>query len=138
MEPEYRRTRVRFDDLEYEEFPDGRCQIRVHLEWEGRKLMGEARGTITREGKLRTGAQAALSAVEKASDGRLSLSLLGVKAMRVFDAWVIIASLEGRSAERSYRLLGAQTCAEGGTVRAAALTILDATNRVFEKYTDGG
>lgn len=132
-----RRTRVRFADLEYDETPDGRCTVRVHLEWKGRKIVGSASGTQIREGKILAAGRAAVQAVAEATDGRLSLSLLGIKAVRAFDGWAIIASVIARSPERSYKLLGAQTCDEdegGGTVRAAVLTILDATNRIVEKH----
>lgn len=135
---ESRRTRVRFEDMEYEEFPSSRCKVVVRLEWAGRQYVGEASGMTTREGKLLTGARAALQAIERTTEGRLALSLVGIKAIRAFDGWVIVASVFGRSEPETYKLLGAQATDEGGTLRGSVLTMLDATNRIIEKYLEAG
>lgn len=134
MDHKGRRTRVRFEDVEYEEFPDSRCRVAVRMEWAGRRLVGEATGNLTREGILQTAARAALQTLEEATEERLALSLLGIKAVRAFDGWVIVAAVSGRAGDASYKLLGAQASPGEATVRAAVLTILDATNRIVAKY----
>lgn len=136
--PESRRTRVRFEDLEYEESPNSRFRVVVRLEWGGCPYVGEASGMMTREGRLLTGARAALQAIEKTTEGRLALSLVGIKAVRAFDGWVVVGSVFGRGDPESYKLLGAQTADEEGMLRGAVLTMLDATNRVIEKYLEEG
>lgn len=136
--------RVRFKSCEVETFPDSRCRCRVTLQWTGGgEYSGEAEGTETQQGRLRLGALACLRAAEAASNGRLVLELRGVKSVRAFDASVVIVSVRGRSSEERYELLGSATSpdleaeAARGSVRGAALAILDATNRVLGKYVEG-
>jgi hypothetical protein len=137
--PESHRQRLRFKAVEHEGFPDGRCRIRVLLEWrDGQTFVGEAGGTQTTEGWLRTSAQAALKAAESAAEGRLSLTLAGIKAVKAFDGWVVIAAVRARSDERSYSLLGAQTSREEAFRSTAVRSVLDAINRVLELHMDGG
>jgi hypothetical protein len=96
--------------------------------------MGEAQGVLTREGDLRTGAEATLKAVAAATGGRLRLALVGIKAIRAFDSWLVVASVEVRSPDRHYKLIGARTAEADDMVRGAVLSILDAVNRVVELY----
>jgi hypothetical protein len=130
--------RVRFDSCEVETFPDSRCRCRVTLQWVGGgHYSGEAEGTETLQGRLRLGALACLRAAEAATNGRLVLELRGIKAVRAFDALLVIASVRGRSEEERYDLLGSATATESdGSVRGAALAILNATNRVLGKYSE--
>lgn len=135
--------RIRFESCEIETFPDSRCRCRVTLRWTGgSQYSGEAEGTETQQGRLRLGALACLRAAEAAAGGRLVLELRGIKAVRAFDASVVIVSVRGRSSEERYDLLGSATSpdidaeAARGSVRGAALAILDATNRVLGKYVD--
>jgi hypothetical protein len=130
----HRRRRVRFDRVEHYRFPDGRARIMVHLEWEGQMHVGTAIGVDTLEGGLRSCAQATLEAALRATGHPLRLNLGGIKAVRAFDAWIVICVIRGESESRSYQLLG--SCAAPGedTVRGAAISVLDALNRVLEKY----
>lgn len=135
--------RVKFESCEVETFPDSRCRCRVTLRWTGGShFSGEAEGTETQQGRLRLGALACLRAAEAATGGRLVLELRGIKAVRAFDASVVIVSVRGRSTSEHYDLLGSATSpdveaeAARGSVRGAALAILDATNRVLGKYTE--
>jgi hypothetical protein len=133
--PEPQRQRLRFKALEHDEYPDGRCRIRVSMEWkDGETFVGEASGTQTTEGWLRTSAQAALRAVEASAKGRLTLRLAGIKAVRAFDGWVIIAAVRARSAERSWSLLGAQASRDDEFRGNAVRSVLDAINRVLELH----
>lgn len=132
---EGRRERLRFESFRMDTFPDGFCRATVTVEWEGGVFFtGEARGTQTLEGRLRTGAEALLKAASEASGGTLDLELRGAKAVRAFDAWVIMVCLKGRSPQRAYRLIGAYACPDDDTARGAALATLDATNRVLQRY----
>lgn len=129
-----RRSRLRFDEFTAESFPDGRVRVGVALEWEGTLYTGEAPGTETLEGETRAAALATLQASQQATRGTLSLELMGVKAIRAFDAWVVIVSVRGRSPDQEYSLIGSAACPEGQTTRGAALAVLDAINRILEKY----
>ena len=69
---------------------------------------------------------------------RIHLELLGVKAVRAFDGWVVVARLGALVGERSLKLLGAASCEdEAALPRAAALAVLDGTNRVLEREVRG-
>lgn len=132
---ESHRQRLRFRAVEHEDFPDGRCRIRVVLEWtENRSFVGEASGTQTTQGWLRTSAQATLQAAEESAAGRLTLTLAGIKAIRAFDGWVVIAAVRARSEERTWALLGAQASQEDEFSGAAVRSVLDAINRVLELH----
>lgn len=131
------RNRLRFEAIDFECFPDGRCTATVELEWkEGERFDGRAEGTHTMQGGLRAGALATLRAAESAAEGRLKLEFVGVKAVRAFDAWVTIAAVRARSQDTAYHLLGSYADLEDPTPRSAALALLDATNRVLEKYLE--
>lgn len=129
------RTRLRFAAYEKSCSPDGRCRIRVGLEWtRERHFEAEIEGIQTREGETRTAAAAALEAAQQATDGRLGLELMGAKAVRVFDSWVVIVSARGSSTDSDYHLIGSYACPDDRTGRGAAVAALDATNRILEKY----
>ena len=129
------RERLDFSDFVYESFPDGRCATRVTLEWsDGIQFVGSSDGTQTLEGRLRSGARAALAAAESATKSRMRLDLLGVKALRAFDEWIVIVSVRGKTESDSYRLLGSYATSEDEAARGAALAVLDATNRIIERY----
>lgn len=129
------RERLEFEDFQYESFPDGRCATGVTLGWsEGVQFVGRSEGTQTLEGRLRSGARAALAAAESATEERIRLDLLGVKALRAFDEWIVIVSVRGRTDTDSYRLLGSYATSEEEAARGAALAVLDATNRILERY----
>lgn len=122
------------DDFEVESFPDGFLEASVELEWEGERHVGTARRAATLEGGLRAGAEAMIEAVGRVTGDRLRLSLRGVKAVRAFDSWVVVASIRGQGDEQRYSLLGSSACPDENTPRGAAMAILDAVNRVVEKY----
>jgi hypothetical protein len=137
LHQEYRRSRLRFDDLELERFPNGRCRAWVQTEWtRGQLFHGEAKGTQTLEGEVRTAATAALAAVTGATGGRLTLELRGAKAVRAFDTWIVVVSVKAKSEEESHRLMGAFPCSDGDTAHGAVMAVLDATNRIMERYLE--
>ncbi len=105
------RGRLRFDDFSIERLSSGQCQARVVLAWPGEAtFVGEATGLSSQAGELRCAAQACLSALATAFP-EVAFDLVGVKAVRAFDATVVIASLatHGRldgprsSGQRSFR-----------------------------------
>lgn len=128
------RQRLRFDSIQVETFPDGFSEATVVLEWQGDRFEGTARRASTLEGGLRAGAEATLVAVRDATGDHLTLTLRGVKAVRAFDAWVVIASVRGHGEDQPYSLLGSYACLDENTPRGAAVAVLDAVNRVVEKY----
>lgn len=101
------------------------------LEWEpGERYVGVAEGISSATGALRCAAQAAVTALEFAIQRRITFELLGIKALRVFDATVVIVSLAGHCEGESKRLVGS-SLTEDGWERGAVIAVLNATNRLL-------
>ena len=126
------RERLRFVDFELRRLQNGRCRSRVVLEWHPEEqFVGSAEELGSQAGELRCAAQAALSAIERAIASQVNFELLGVKAVRAFDATVVIVSLTSREQEgRPSRLVGSYIT-DDLSARGAALAVLNATNRVL-------
>ena len=77
------------------------------------------------------------AAAGSATGHKVSLTLLGIKAVRAFDGRVIIAAVEARSEGKPQKLLGAQVLTEGDLPPAGALTVLAAVNRILYPYLSG-
>ena len=107
------------------------------LEWRGERVERSVTGVETQQGRLRAAAQAALDAALGVVGDRARLTLIGVKAVRAFDGWVAIVRVNGEMGERVLRLLGAAACEEEEDLpRTAAISVLNATNRVLEQLVD--
>jgi hypothetical protein len=132
--PQVKRERLRFSDFVFHRTSDGRCSVEVELEWtDGIKVRGSANGQSSPTVDLRVAAEAALRAIELFAEGSLSFELIGVKAIRAFDASVIIVSIVNRRSEGPRRLLGS-SLTEDNPVRGAVLAVLSATNRVMGNF----
>jgi hypothetical protein len=126
--------RLRFQTFALDRLADGSCRARVLLSWnDGREFVGEAQGMSSQAGELRCSAEAAVLALQHAVQREVELDLLGVKAVRAFDATVVIVSLSVRSDGNSWRMVGSYLT-ETDPPRGAALAVLNATNRVLGNY----
>jgi hypothetical protein len=96
----------------------------------GIRYEGESQGLASQAGELRCAAQACISALTQSVEGELSFECLGVKAIRAFDAMVVIVSLATRGVGAPKRVVGSVLTEEEPT-RAAALAVLNATNRLL-------
>lgn len=129
--PDMRRERIRFADFSMERLPNGRCRAHVVLALsDGREFTGEANGLTSSAGELRCAAQACVTALSRAVDGGSNFVLLGAKEVRAFDAHVVIVSLEAKQEEETKHLVGS-VLTETDLARAAALAVLNATNRLL-------
>lgn len=126
--------RLRFQVFAFDRLPDGHCRARVQLSWtDGREFVGENLGMTSQAGELRCSALAAVQALERAVHDGVRLELMGVKAVRAFDATVVIVSLSVQSEGNAWRMVGSYLT-ETDPPRAAALAVLNATNRVLGNY----
>jgi hypothetical protein len=126
--------RLRFQDFTFHRLPNGRCRAKVVLSWaDGREFVGESDGVTSQAGELRCSAVAAVQALVRAVDPRLDFELLGVKAVRAFDATVVIVSLAARKEKEAARLVGSYLT-ETDPPRGAALAVLNATNRLLGNF----
>ncbi|MCH7533494.1 MAG: hypothetical protein IIB36_17295 [Gemmatimonadetes bacterium] len=133
------RSRLRFESLDCEATRGGSCDVTVHLEWNGDTYRATEAGLETRQGIIKAATQAALSAALSATlsatlsaaSNEVHLQLVGVKAVRAFDGWVVIVRLSGEG-PKYQRLLGAVPCeTEEELPRTAVQAVLAATNRVL-------
>ncbi|MBA3343934.1 MAG: hypothetical protein H0T44_01330 [Gemmatimonadales bacterium] len=131
-EPNPLSERLRFAEFTLDRLANGRCRARVGLTWKGsEQFSGASEGLASQAGELRCAAQACVNALGEAVQGGLGFELLGVKAVRAFDATVVIVSLlvqgEGSS---GHRVVGSYLT-DNDTARGAALAVLNATNRIL-------
>ena len=129
-----RQERLRFSNFSFERTRAGQVTCEVTLEFgPGDLITGKVAGPASPAGDIRLGAEAALRALETFTDGTITFELIGVKVVRAFDANIVITSLIQRGDDGPDRLLGCYL-AEGDQVRGAALSVLNATNRVLGNY----
>ena len=125
------RERLRFVDFEMRRLQNGRCRARVVLEWRPEEqFIGTAEELGSQAGELRCAAQAAVGAIERAVGVEAKFELLGVKAVRAFDATVVIVSLTSKQQEKASRLVGSYITDDFSS-RGAALAVMNATNRLL-------
>lgn len=136
------RSRLRFDSLSHVRTPDGSGRVSVRLEWGGQMYEGTVPCLETQQGILKAASQAALAATlasrsgngQGGGSGKIHLEVVGVKAVRAFDGWVVVARINGAQGEERYRLLGAAPCeGEDDLPSAAVKAVLNASNRVLEQ-----
>ena len=123
--------RLRFAEFVLDRLPNGRCRAKVGLTWrDSEAFTGESEGLCSQAGELRCAAQACVVALGQAVQGAMVFDLLGVKAVRAFDATVVIVSLSTNAEGSDQRVVGS-VLTEDDAARAAALAVLNATNRLL-------
>jgi len=127
-------SRLRFEEFGFQRLPNGRCRAKVVLTWsDGRRFEGASDGVTSQTGELRCSAVAAVQALVRVVEPNMMFDLLGVKAVRAFDATVVIVSLSARGKDEATRLVGS-CLTENDPPRGAALAVLNATNRLLGNY----
>ena len=125
--------RLVFLSFEFKRFPNGMCQAEVQLEHRsGEKVVGTANGSGYDVGSMRTAAMASVAALEKAVPAGPKWELLGVKSTIAFDSTIVIVSIAARTEDGAIRLVGSYVT-DDDRERAAAVAVLNATNRYLEK-----
>lgn len=132
------RTRLRFDSLEHVTTPDGSGRVSVRLEWSGEHFEGTVSCLETQQGVIKAASEATLAATLSSMAALASdpvhLEVVGVKAVRAFDGWVVVTRINGSAGADQYRLLGAAPCeTEEDLPGAAVKAVLNASNRVMEQ-----
>ncbi len=125
--------RVVFSSFEFKHFPNGMCQAEVELECRsGEKVVGTASGSGSSVGSMRAAAMASVAALERAVPAGPKWELLGVKSTIAFDSTIVIVSIAARTEDGPIRLVGSYVT-DDDRERAAAVAVLNATNRYLEK-----
>lgn len=134
------RSRLRLDSLEHVTMPDGSGRVSVRLEWAGDSYEGTVSCLGTQQGVIKAASRAALQAALQATVSSAShlaaaginLEVVGVKAVRAFDGWVVVTLVHGSAGSETYQLLGAAPCeSEDDLPGAAVRAVLNASNRVL-------
>lgn len=137
-----RPERVRFVGFRFDRTPAGMCEATVELEHEGRRVVSREGGQSSPLGDLRVAATAALRALEQIAHDEPAFELIGVKLVRAFDASVVIVSVELReqaeTQQEPARLVGCYLVGDNDVRRGAALSVLNATNRILGNYIATG
>jgi hypothetical protein len=129
-----KQERLRFSTFSLDRTPSGTVTCKVTLEFgPGEQVTGVVTGQASPAGDTRLGAEAAIRALETFTDRSITFELIGVKVVRAFDANVVITSIMQHGDIGPDRLLGCYLT-EGDLVRGAALSVLNATNRVLGTY----
>jgi hypothetical protein len=104
----------------------------VVLSWQdATEFDGESEGLASQAGELRCAAEACVIALTKAVQDAVRFELLGVKAVRAFDANVVIVSLAIPEQNQTHRLVGCYLTEDQDPTKGAALAVLNATNRIL-------
>ena len=130
--PPRTRTRVRFVECSFELLGPAHAAGRVVLEWEGESVEMAAEGETGPMAMLRLPAIATLRALGHITTGNFEARLVGVKQVRVFDGDMIVVLLHSPQAPHR-QMIGACLVTDQ-PARAAALAVLNATNRVMGNY----
>lgn len=93
-------------------------------------MKGRASGQSSPLGDYRIAADAALHAIEGFVAGVVRFEIIGVKAIKAFDANVVIVSIHAHREGTVATLLGC-FLAETDPIKAAAYAVLNATNRMI-------
>ncbi len=123
--------RLRLQDFRFSRSQAGQCVAEVELlHLDDTRVIGRATGASSPTGDLRTAAEATLRAMETFAQGGMRLELMGVKALRAFDASVVIVAVAARRDGKVQQLLGC-FLAEQDPIKGAVIAVLNATNRVI-------
>jgi len=129
--PSSPRRRVRFVRAEVHETLRN-ADATVEVEWGGEIVSRSTRGERGGMADLRLVARATLACLESVLAGRISLSLVGVKAIRAFDEDLIAVLVQADGS--SSPLVGSVLAGERELPEAAALAVLTALNRLLGNY----
>ena len=130
--PHRPQQRVKFISHEMESTPEGHRRAEVTLEIPpNHTFVGTADCSEVSLGDLRCAALATVDALHRAmGDADNSLELIGARAVRGFDAHVVIVALSVNADGRTRRLVGS-FLADKDLARGAAIAVLSATNRLL-------
>jgi hypothetical protein len=125
--------RLRFAEFVLDRLANGRCRAKVGLTWrDSEAFYAESEGLASQAGELRCAAQACVDALCQAvAQSGVRFELVGVKAVRAFDATVVIVSLATTGGEGVDQRVVGSVLTETDPARAAALAVLNATNRIL-------
>lgn len=124
--------RVRWLGIQVEHPRAGWMTAEVELEWAGKTYRGRGEGEGGLVSELRVCGLASARALESILSGALTLSLVGIKSIRVFDHDLVAVLLH--SPQAPDRHLVGVSLVSADVHRSASLAVLNATNRLLGNY----
>lgn len=125
------RGRLRFTGFRFQRSQAGQCSAEVQMAWtDGRTVTGRAAGQSSPVGDYRIAAEAALNAIGGFASAAIRFELIGVKAIKAFDANLVVVSIHAHRGDDVAKLLGC-VLADNDPIKGAALAVLNATNRLI-------
>lgn len=128
--------RIRFVSVKISRERGSNIVVRVEIERDGEAFAAERSGVGLDAVELRLAADATLAAIRACEPDAPAFLLVGAKRLHAFDADVVLVSV-ARGADRRPAFLGAVPVRET-LAQAAALAVLNATNRVLGSAAGGG
>lgn len=123
--------RCKLEDIALTNSTNDTCDGKVVVSLPGGlTFTGAAEGQGNPQGKLRCAAEATARALEAATEGKIELEVLAVRAVDGFDTVIVVVSLGSRVEDRVERLVGS-CLIKGQPTRGAVLAVLSATNRLL-------
>lgn len=124
--------RVRWQGIEVGRPRVGWVTAEVELEWAGKTFRGKSEGEGGLASELRICGLASARALEAIIGGALTLSLVGIKSIRIFDHDLVSVLLH--SPQAPDRHLVGVSLVTTDVHRSASLAVLNATNRLLGNY----
>lgn len=137
MTLERRERTVRFVEITLEQIAGGRCRVKVELDRRlnpalRQRYFGTAEDEGSASGGLRCAARATLEALRRVvGASERELSFRDLKTVKVFDEPAVVVAVQAQRRDERRRLVGFCLVEDGAQPRAAALAVLNATNRFF-------
>ena len=122
--------RIRFKHADAHQLEDGSWEANVVLAWpESEDYSAKVGEPSSQSDSVTSSAQAAVDALKQALGPSAEIGLLAVEELQGINAVVVVLSMTDN--DRVYRLTGSCSI-DDVAPRAAALAVLNATNRVVE------
>lgn len=130
--PQQAPRRVRFEEARLERPRAGVAVATVGLEWADTRHEAVVEGESGPASELRVCALASIAALTEVLAGQVTLQLVGIKSVRVFDSDLVTVVL--RCPQIPDRTLIGTALVTVDAARAAALAVLNACNRLVGNY----
>lgn len=123
--------RIQFKKIHISRGEDGSVEAHVVLRWpDGDEFIGRGKDKDALRADLKSAAEATVNALTQAMDERNSLGLIAVEDVETMGSVLVLVSLTGY--DQVYKLAGSCIVKEEPAT-AAALAVLDATNRLVHR-----
>ena len=123
--------RIGFKEFKLEKLPENRCQARVVLGWpDGSEFTATAQDEDSDSGRLRCAVEATVRSIERSVRGEMTLRVRGVRTIEESDTNIVVTLLSSQIMGETQSLVGSCIMQEPPE-RSAALSVLDATNRLL-------